>query len=181
MGVLAAIMGLVVLLQIGAGLWLALLGQWSVIGYGVALLFLGALALGVLQMPGAKLVDMAEVRGNRRMAGFLMIASTVWGSLCMAFWCELSVERYVPLAHGSAMLPVLIWGNGVALLPLHAVAIANRGTWIAAAQAYACLPLYAVSAAAALGYLGQSLHMLAQAVAVFAAPAAVCLVLAREV
>lgn len=180
MGVLSAVMGLVALLQLGAGLWLAVLGQWSVIGYGVALLFLGTFGLGVAQLPGKKLVEIAELRGTRVMAAGVMLAATLWGSLCMAFWAELSAQRYLPLAHGAVTVPMWIWGYGVAVLPLYALAGANRGFWVTEVQVFACLPLYVVSVAAALGQVGQPVHQVVQAIAVLLAPVAVGLAFMRE-
>lgn len=180
MGVLAAVMGLVVLLQLVAGVWLGVQGQWAVIGYGLFLLFIGAVLLHVALYPGRKLVELAELRGSRAMVFGAMLVATLWGSLCMAFWCELSAQRYLPLAVAGAATPILIWGNGVALLPLNALAVAHRGFWVTVVQVVACMPLYAVSVAAAQGHLGDAVHMAAQVVAVLAAPIAVSLVLLRE-
>ena len=51
--VLAVPLGLINMLGgIVSGIWLAILGEWGIIGYGIAALFVSGIGLGLAMVPG---------------------------------------------------------------------------------------------------------------------------------
>jgi hypothetical protein len=75
---------------IGSGIWLATLGQWWAIGYGVVGIFVSHFLLGIIMMPGllfaapaALLVD----KGKFVLAFPLIFLSQLYTFAVIVIWC----------------------------------------------------------------------------------------------
>ncbi len=67
-----------------AGIWLAILGEWGLIGYGIAALFISGIGLGIAMMPGMLfLAPAAALREEGNKAGFYFF----WLSRCSLYNC----------------------------------------------------------------------------------------------
>lgn len=110
-------------------IWLALLGEWSVIGYGllfiVGMPFLFTLAdlPGTLPMwIGLKLQE----RYWRIPALAFLFLSSLWTSALIVIWCSIHAHKYIHLGAGTNLVPMFLWGYTVATAPLSYMAIRDR-------------------------------------------------------
>lgn len=104
-----------------AAVWLAILGKWAVLGYGLLALFVGAFAISIALMPGMLLAAPAAVlynKGNRA-------ASYVFGFLGCAYtqsvltgWCLLILTFFVREADSKSFVPILFWSYAMATGPI---------------------------------------------------------------
>lgn len=109
--------------------WLVLLGEWSVIGYGLILMIGMPLLFALADLPGnlplwagLTLLD----RGWRILAiGFLFVSS-LWTSALIVVWCTALANAYIHLAIDRSLIPVLLWGYTVATSPLSYMASRDR-------------------------------------------------------
>ena len=115
-------MPLMVLNAFGAvvsGLWLALLGVWWQIGYGVAALFLTFL-LGIIMMPGLIFALPAAhlfEKGRTFLAFPFVLLSELYTYGVITAWCILVFYIFMSRANRETFWPLLIWSYGVALGP----------------------------------------------------------------
>jgi hypothetical protein len=103
-----------------SGIWLAILGKWSTIGLGIAILVLGAFAISVALIPSFIFAGPAIYFSERNKTlflvfGFLNMAYTM---LVISFWCCIILIVFTQKADGSSFMPLLIWSYGVATGPL---------------------------------------------------------------
>jgi hypothetical protein len=77
---------------LGGAVWLAILGKWSVLGIGVACMFLSALALRLALLPGT-LISMIAIPFFGRRFWFLgfpfILAGSVYSNAIIGIWCLL--------------------------------------------------------------------------------------------
>ena len=104
-----------------SGIWLAVLGQWWAIGYGVAGLFFSSFLIGIAMMPGLIFSAPAAIlahKGKLILAFPLMLLGQLYIYIVVTAWCMFVFIIF--MAHSSPNLfwPLLIWSYGVALGPL---------------------------------------------------------------
>lgn len=102
-----------------SGIWLAILGQWWAIGYGVAGLFL-TFILGLIQMPGLLFGIPAVLLLERRrtvLAFPFILLSQLYTYAVVTAWCMLVFYLFISRASQDSFWPLLIWSYGVALGP----------------------------------------------------------------
>lgn len=103
------------------GIWLAVLGEWSLIGYGIAMLVGGAFVLGFAMMPGLPL-DMLAVasyeKGNKVRFSVLSLLSMFYTNAVLTVWCVSVLYFFVKRADSSSIIPLLLWSYGVATGPI---------------------------------------------------------------
>jgi hypothetical protein len=106
---------------IASGIWLAVLGQWWAIGYGIAGLFFSSFLLGVAMMPGlifAAPAAMLAQKGRLILAFPLMLLSQLYTYLVVTAWCIFVFILFMSHSNSHLFWPLLIWSYGVALGPL---------------------------------------------------------------
>ena len=100
------------------GIWLAILAQWALLGFGLILFFAGTWILSLVMAPGLGVGYLAaRVFEKNKMASYPLIAVvaiynfTVLCAWCVGFfyYCELK-------AHGPYW-PFILWGYALATIP----------------------------------------------------------------
>jgi hypothetical protein len=104
-----------------AGVWLAILGEWSLLAYGIGALPFSGFALGIAMMPGMLLGGPAAAfheKGNRfgyYVFGFL---STLYTVSVLMLWCIGVLYFFGKQANDDSIIPVLLWSYGIATVPI---------------------------------------------------------------
>lgn len=106
-------------------IWLAVLGEWSIIGYGIAGLVISSLCIGIAMMPGLLLAAPSIAfyeKGNK--FGFYVFSflSTLYTVAVLCVWCLGVLYFFTKLADSSSFIPVLLWSYGVATGPIASMA-----------------------------------------------------------
>ena len=100
-----------------SGIWLAILGEWGIIGYGVGILFFGSFALGLAMMPGlllaAPIMAMGE-NGNKVAIYFFSFLSALYTMGILSAWCLGLMYFFVMQSDSSSFIPIFIWSYGMA-------------------------------------------------------------------
>ena len=126
LSVLAIPLGLINMFGgIVSGIWLAILGEWGLIGYGILALIVSGMGIGLAMMPGLIFAAPAAVmleKGNKfggYIFGFLGSLYTIG---VLVAWCVLVLIYYTKQANHDSLIPILIWSYGIATGPI---------TWLA--------------------------------------------------
>jgi hypothetical protein len=104
-----------------AGVWLAILGEWSLLAYGIGALPFSGFALGIAMMPGMLLGGPAAAfheKGNRfgyYVFGFL---STLYTVSVLTIWCIGVLYFFGKQADNDSIIPALLWSYGIATVPI---------------------------------------------------------------
>lgn len=104
-----------------AGIWLAILGEWGIIGYGIAAMFVSGIGLGLAMAPGLLLTAPAASlyeRGNKIGSYFFGFLSALYTIAVLTVWCIAVLYFFVKQANADSIVPVLIWSYGVATGPI---------------------------------------------------------------
>jgi hypothetical protein len=106
---------------IGSGIWLAVLGEWGLIGYGILAMMVSGMGLGLAMAPGllfsAPTVAMLE-KGNKAGWYAFGLLSTVYTVGILAGWCLSVLLAYLKQVNTVSIIPALIWSYGVATGPI---------------------------------------------------------------
>lgn len=105
---------------IGSGIWLAILGEWWAIGYGVVGLLLSHYLLAIIIMPGLLLAGPAVVlieKGKTFLAFPFLLLSQLYTYAVISAWCMFVFYFFMRQAGQDTFWPLLIWSYGVALGP----------------------------------------------------------------
>lgn len=108
-----------------SGIWLAILGEWSIIGYGIVGLLGGAFIISLAMLPGMILIFPATImleKSNKFIGyifGFLASAYTMF---VVSAWCILVLIYFTNHATSDSIIPVLIWSYGIATGPINYMA-----------------------------------------------------------
>ena len=104
-----------------AGLWLAVLGRWGLIGWGVLIVGLGTTCLWLAMIPGW-LLGMPGVRfisrGRYGLAAMFMSAAGLYDIAVITMWCVGVLTFFGLRADATPLLPVLVWSYSVATAPI---------------------------------------------------------------
>jgi hypothetical protein len=102
------------------GIWLAALGQWWLVGFGLAAAISATMLLGVLLMPRivfAAPAAYAIERGNYLIGILSGIISLSWTYVVMIAWCVITFSYVVDQAKNGSIWPYLLWAYSVATGP----------------------------------------------------------------
>jgi|HigsolmetaAR201D_1030396.scaffolds.fasta_scaffold10813_3 hypothetical protein len=105
---------------IGSGIWLAILGEWWAIGYGIAGFLLSHFLLAIILMPGILLVGPAALlmeKGKTFLAFPFLLLSQLYTFAVITAWCMFVFYFFMSRAGQDTFWPLLIWSYGVALGP----------------------------------------------------------------
>ena len=112
-----------------SGIWLAILGEWGLIGYGILVLLIAGKGLGLVMALGLIFAGPAAVmRGNGNKIGgyFFGLLSTIYTVGVLTGWCILVLIYFTSHAGPSSIIPVLIWSYGIATGPIARIAQIER-------------------------------------------------------
>lgn len=104
-----------------SGIWLAILGEWGAIGYGIAALAISWLALSLALIPGLLLAAPATYFGEKNIkvgVYFIGFLSSLYTAGVITVWCVAVLFFFTMKADSSSIIPMLIWSYCVATGPL---------------------------------------------------------------
>lgn len=104
------------------GIWLAILGEWKLIGIGVLLVFTSHWVLSILLMPGLLIVGIAQYFHERRSSLVLLFGfiSQLYANILIVGTCVFAFficSRFYTGDIGFSYIPYLLWSWGMALGP----------------------------------------------------------------
>ncbi len=104
-----------------SGVWLVILGEWSLIGYGILNMIFGALIIPLAMVLGlffdTRLVRELE-EGNEFKAYIFGFLTTLYTIGVFTIWCIFVLAFFYEKAYSNSIIPILIWSYGVALAPI---------------------------------------------------------------
>lgn len=104
-----------------SGIWLAILGKWGVIGYGILSMFVSAFALGFALLPGTLLAAPAVLmyeKGIKIGLYFFSLLGSLYTAAIITIWCIAILYFFAHESDSNSFIPTLIWSYGVAIAPL---------------------------------------------------------------
>lgn len=104
-----------------SGIWLAILGEWGLIGYGLLALMVSGMAIGLAMAPGLLFAAPAAVmleKGHKVGGFFFGFLSTLYTVGILTAWCILVLVYYTKQANADSIIPVVIWSYGIAIGPI---------------------------------------------------------------
>lgn len=107
--------------DIVSGIWLAILGEWGLIGYGILALLISGMGIGLAMAPGLLFAVPAAAmleKGNKIGGYFFGLLSTIYTVGILTAWCILVLVYYTKQANADSIIPVLIWSYGIATGPI---------------------------------------------------------------
>lgn len=103
-----------------SGIWLAVLGEWGSIGYGLLALVCSGFVIGIALIPSLLFAGpgflLAE-KGKMLFAYPLFLLSSLYVSAVVAVWCSGVLYYFTERATHESVIPTLIWSYGVAVGP----------------------------------------------------------------
>lgn len=100
-----------------AGIWLAILGEWSAIFLGLAILFAGAIAASLLLLPGLALGGlgaMAMARGSKLVGWLFIVLASPWTYLAIIAWEVVIFSLFSKRFTDHNIIPMWLWSYGAA-------------------------------------------------------------------
>ncbi len=104
-----------------SGIWLAILGEWSLIGYGLLALMVSGIAISLAIAPSLLFAVPAAAmfeKGHKIRGAFLGFLGTLYTVGILTAWCILVLVYYTKQANAESIIPVLIWSYGIATGPI---------------------------------------------------------------
>jgi hypothetical protein len=102
------------------GIWLGVIGNWGLIGVGVAAIFISSIGLGLALAPGLIFgapAIMALEKGKTIIAGVLIALSNLWTCTVMTVWCLGSFYVVFARYETGSIWPYLLWAYSTATGP----------------------------------------------------------------
>ena len=106
------------------GIWLMVLGEWGIVGYGILFMVVSVPILTVAIIPGMLfMLPISAIHDKDSMV------NTVLGFICgclyalyvtgvLVVWCVLVLFYYMEQANSQSIIPILIWSYNVANAPI---------------------------------------------------------------
>lgn len=113
-----------------SGIWLAILGEWGVVGTGVLFFFVSTGLLGFALMPSLLFMAPAAMcaeKGNTFGLVCFGALSSIYTLGLITVWCCGILFLFVKDATASSLIPRLIWSYGVATGPWAYMASKDQG------------------------------------------------------
>lgn len=115
LGLLFEILGGVV-----SGVWLAVLGEWGAIGYGLAAMIGSHVLVGLVLMPSLLLAVPGRHFEHRNMivaVNVVRFLARLYFVGVVAVWCATVFAFFMMKANSGSIVPMLVWSFGVATGP----------------------------------------------------------------
>jgi len=128
-GLIKSILGLIIVVSvilnfssaIIGGIWLAILGNWGIILFGLIISFLMPFAYSILIMPGlgiAAIIEHYHGRGNRPLMAIFGFLSSAYGYAILAMWILGVFIYFTNRAIISSGYALLFWSHAIMIGPL---------------------------------------------------------------
>ena len=104
-----------------SGIWLAILGEWGVIGTGILTLLFVPLLLGFALMPGLifSIPAMALFGRGNKVGGYILVfLDLIYTYGILISWSLSVLIYYTEQASNASLIPILFWSYGVATGPI---------------------------------------------------------------
>ncbi|MBI3373091.1 MAG: hypothetical protein HY017_15295 [Betaproteobacteria bacterium] len=104
-----------------AFVWLAILGEWAEIGIGVAATIAMPFLFRIANLPSTGLMSVFDYLVEKEIhvpALALGFFASLFNSLLVMSWCSVVFFHYTDVSCLENLLPLLLWGYGVAMMPL---------------------------------------------------------------
>lgn len=127
--------------------WLAILGQWTAIGTGIAATIAVPLLFRIANIPSAGMMSVFArlvERDSRYLALASGFSASLFNSLLVMGWCSIVFFQVTEASCQEDLLPLLLWGYGVAVVPLGFMAKFESGNRLASAFLVIAHLLYAL-------------------------------------
>lgn len=115
---------------IAAGIWLAILGSWGIIGWGFGGILISTFLLTIITLPGLIFDVPTSLFLNKGvMLGFYVFngLNVLFHMTVITAWCWAVFVFFVTQADFHSLVPTLLWAYGVATAPLGWMAIKGGG------------------------------------------------------
>ena len=106
-------------------IWLAVLGEWGIIGYGIASLIISTFCIGIAMWPGLLLGFLwasLYKKGYKFGAYLLQLLSLLHTFIVLSAWCLVVLFIFTGSADSTSFIPVLLWSYGIATAPIASMA-----------------------------------------------------------
>lgn len=97
------------------GVWLAIAGEWGIVGYGLLITIFGVIAASLLLAPGIILAFpaiAAAERGNNFLSAVFGIPSIIYTYLVMGAWAIFIFALLISKSHN--LIPAVLWSYSTA-------------------------------------------------------------------
>ena len=104
-----------------SGIWLAVLGDWGLIAYGVTVSFISIFGLVSALMPGMLFAGPAAAfkKNNKRLGFFIFgCLTTFYSMMVMSVWCLAIIHFFLKESDAGSFTPTLLWSYCVAIGPI---------------------------------------------------------------
>ena len=104
-----------------AGVWLAILGKWGIIGWGVASFFISSSLIGFAMAPGLLFAIPAIAFHEKGIkVGFYLFSflGALYMVVILTVWCMGVLDFFIDKADAGSLYATLLWSYGVATGPL---------------------------------------------------------------
>lgn len=132
-----------------SGIWLAVLGEWGAIIYGLFGIFLSGTALGLIQRPFTVLLEPLilnfAIKGRVISSRAMLLLYGLCTGVVIAIWCYVVFIGYIQRATPKSFFPMAFWSYSVATGPLIYHALRKRARVSLTPQLYP-LDMYAIFA-----------------------------------
>jgi hypothetical protein len=127
------VLPLVLLNSVGglvALVWLVILGQWAVLGYGILAMIAMPPLFALVQLPALGFTAAGAWLSDRNWRVAMIVCvflGALWTNILVVGWCLLIVVKYVQPVRDISPIPILLWGYTVAVGPLAYMARKDGG------------------------------------------------------
>ena len=104
-----------------AGIWLAILGHWSAIGYGILLSIMMPTAYTIIALPTMLIAPLMMYfirKNNRLLASIFAFINVLYEKTIIIFWVFLVFRYFTAEATSASFIPLLLLGYSTTLGPL---------------------------------------------------------------
>ena len=103
------------------GLWLAILGEWRVVGLGIGFSIIGPWILGLVMVCAMIFVPLLTFFDNKDMrigSQIVTLISFSFNALVFTIWCLRILTGFVDTVNSAPHLPTLLWAYAVSTTPI---------------------------------------------------------------
>lgn len=102
---------------IGSVIWLMVLGEWGILGYGLLAMIISSFLISFALIPGLLLAvpAMSFLEKDNKLGGYFFgFLGSIYTISVMSAWCILVLLFFLNKADSSSYIPVLLWSYCVA-------------------------------------------------------------------
>ncbi|MDB4618240.1 hypothetical protein OAG53_01045 [Akkermansiaceae bacterium] len=135
-----------------SGIWLAFLGEWKAIGFGILLLIISSFAIGIAMLPGLLFAAPAAAaieKSNNALGIFFAGLSSIYTGVVMFGWAMFVFLFFNKISDSASVIPMLLWSYGAVTGPWAHMAQKDEQASGGRGNSLAFIPVFFLS----IGYL----------------------------